>query len=406
MSKRKFSKQEGVAVAMFAIMLPVFLGALGLAIDAGATYEQNRRMQTAADAAALAAAQEVKLQNADLTTSAALAGAAENGFEPSTETDIDVRRPPTTGAYKGDNEYVEVVISHPQPLYFMSMFKESSDDIRARSVAGTQPSDTCLLVKNPTANRALDFGGNATVRFADCGVTVNSDHSTAATATGSSIAEASHFTVVGGTSGSNFNPAPYTGAEPLDDPLAGFVMPAVGACTFSGTQIIMTSTTLNPGVYCGGLDLRSQSAVTFNPGVYYLAGGGLNANAGASLTGTGVTFVNTKKPGYNYDKIWINGGALIDLAAPTSGTWQGILFYQDPSINSTKQNIFNGGASMKLTGIVYFPTTSTKFSGDFGSDAQKLLMIGDKVEFTGNTNFKGLPKEFLPRTLLAARVVE
>ena len=32
--------------------------------------------------------------------------------------------------------------------------------------------------------------------------------------------------------------------------------------------------------------------------------------------------------------------------------------------------------------------------------------IGDKVEFTGNTNFKGLPKEFLPRTLLAARVVE
>ncbi len=44
--------------------------------------------------------------------------------------------------------------------------------------------------------------------------------------------------------------------------------------------------------------------------------------------------------------------------------------------------------------------------GNFGSDAQQLLMIGDKVEFTGNTRFKALPKEFLPRTLLAARVVE
>jgi hypothetical protein len=169
----------------------------------------------------------------------------------------------------------------------------------------------------------------------------------------------------------------------------------------------MTSTTLNPGVYCGGIELRSQASVTFNPGVYYLAGGGLNANAGAKMNGTGITFVNTeKKPTYQYDKIWINGGAQINLSAPTSGTWKGILFYQDPKINSTKQNIFNGGADMKLTGIVYFPTTSTKFSGDFGSDAQKLLMICDKAEFTGNTTFKALPKEFLPRTMLAARVVE
>jgi hypothetical protein len=407
MTTRKWTKQEGVAVAMFAIMLPVFLGALGLAIDAGATYEQNRRMQTAADSAALAAAQEVKRENAEETENAALAGAYANGFAPSADTAIDIRRPPTTGAYKGDSEYVEVIISHPQPLYFMRLFKEEAEDIRARSVAGTQPSDTCLLVKNPSASKALDVGGNATVRFEDCGITVNSDHSTAASATGSSSVEASHITVAGGTTGSNFSPDPYTGAEPLDDPLASFVMPAMGACTFTGTQIIMTSTTLSPGVYCGGIELRSQSQVTFNPGVYYLAGGGLNANAGASLTGTGVTFVNTeKKPGYNYDKIWINGGALIDLSAPTSGVWQGILFYQDPKIKSTKVNIFNGGASMKLTGIVYFPTTSTKFSGDFGTDSQQLLMIGDKVEFTGNTNFKGLPKDFLPRTLLAARVVE
>jgi hypothetical protein len=125
------------------------------------------------------------------------------------------------------------------------------------------------------------------------------------------------------------------------------------------------------------------------------------------MHGAGVTFVNTeKKPSYTYDKIWINGGAGIDLSAPTSGMWQGILFYQDPSVRTTKENIFNGGADMVLKGIVYFPTTSTKFSGDFGSDAQQLLLIGDKVEFTGNTTFKALPKEFLPRTLLAARVVE
>lgn len=401
-----YENQKGAVIALVAVMIPVFLAGLGLAIDAGAMYEQNRRMQTAADSAALAAAQEVRTLNSSKYESAALYAALNNGFERDETTGIEVRNPPTTGAFKGDSEYVEVVISQPQPIYFMGLFKEEADTIRARAVAGTAPSDTCLLVKNPSAANALDIGGNATVRLTDCGVVVNSSHSRAATADGSSIAEAASFQVVGDTAGSNWKPAPYTGALPLDDPLADFVMPPPGACTFTEKQILMTSTTLNPGVYCGGIELRSQTAVTFNPGVYYLAGGGLNANAGASLIGNGVTFVNTKKPGYAYDRIWINGGAKIDLKAPMDGYWKGILFYQDPSVTTNKVNVFNGGADMKLTGIVYFPTTATKFSGDFGTDANKLLMIGDKVEFTGNNSFAALPKDFLPRTLLAARVVE
>ena len=404
---KKWTKEQGVTVAMFAIMLPALIAALGLAIDAGATFEQNRRMQTAADSAALSAAQEVKLQNSGGIEGAALDGASSNGFERDSTTGIEVRHPPTTGAYKGNNEYVEVVISQPEPLYFMRIFKEEAEDIRARAVAGTQPGDTCILVKNKTAQYAFDAGGNSTLRLQDCGISVNSNNNRAATANGSSIVEAAYIGIVGNYTGSNFTPEPWTGADEVEDPLASFSAGNMPACTFSGAQIIQASTTLNPGVYCGGIELRSQAVVHFNPGVYWLAGGGLNANAGTSMIGSGVTFVNTeKKPHYSYDKIWINGGAQINLSAPTSGTWQGILFYQDPKINSTKQNIFNGTADMKLSGIVYFPTTSTKFSGDFGSDAQKLLLIGDKVEFTGNTTFKALPKEFLPRTLLAARVVE
>ena len=108
----------------------------------------------------------------------------------------------------------------------MRLFKDAPEDIRARSVAGTSPSDTCLLVKNPSAQSAFDVGGNATVRLQDCGVTVNSDNSQAAIANGSAIMEASHISIVGGYSGSNFNPEPFTGADVLDDPLASFAMPA------------------------------------------------------------------------------------------------------------------------------------------------------------------------------------
>ncbi|MGQ0571964.1 MAG: pilus assembly protein TadG-related protein [Armatimonadota bacterium] len=406
--KTKLSKnQKGAAAAMFAIMLPVFIAGLGLAIDAGATFEQNRRMQTAADAAALAAAQEVRVQNTGSYESAALDGALSNGFERDSATGIEVRNPPTTGAYKGDGEYVEVIVSQPQPLFFMNLFKDSPDTIRARAVAGMEPSDICLLVKNKTASSAFSATGNATLRLDDCGIMVNSSHSKAASSTGSAVVEASTINVVGGTNGSNFEPDPYTGAEEMADPFENFVMPPFGACTYTSKQIVMTSTTLSPGVYCGGIELRSQAKVTFLPGTYYLVGGGLNANAGASISGAGVTFVNTeKKPTYTYDRIWINGGAAITLSPPTSGTWKGILFYQDPKISSTKQNVFAGGAEMSLTGIVYFPTTSTKFSGDFASDGNKIFLVSDKVEITGNTTFSAVPTDYLPRTLLAARVVE
>ena len=408
MNARNFERsgQKGAVIALVALMIPVLVAGLGLAIDAGAMYEQNRRMQIAADSAALAAAQEVRSLNTAHYEGAALYAARSNGFERFGDTGIEIRNPPTTGAFKGDSEYVEVVIAQPQPIFFMGLFKETGDTIRARAVAGTSPSDTCLLTLNKTSADTLKVSGNGTLRLTDCGVTVNSSHNRAASATGGAIAEATDFAVVGGTSGDNFNPEPYTGALALDDPMADFVMPPPGACTFAGTQVIMTSTTLHPGVYCGGLDLRSQAAVTFSPGTYFLAGGGLSANAGAQMLGDGVTFVNTSKPGYAYDRIWINGGAAIDLTAPTTGLWQGILFYQDPSIKTSKVNIFNGGADMKLSGIVYFPTSETKFSGNFGVDANKLLMIGDKFEFTGNSSFAALPKEFLPRTLLQARVVE
>jgi Flp pilus assembly protein TadG len=407
MKRKNLREQEGAVIVLFALMLPVFIGGVGLAIDGGAMYEQNRRMQTAADAAALAGAHEVRLQHAGTYEAAALDSAELNGFLRNNVTGIDVRNPPTTGTYKGNTEYVEVVVSQPQPLFFMSLFKEAPDTIRARAVAGTAPSDVCMLVKNPNAANAFDAGGNATLRLEDCGIVVNSSSSRAASATGSSIVDASSVSVVGGTTGDNWGTEPVTGIEPMDDPLASFVMPAPGTCDFTTKQVIMTSKTLNPGVYCGGIELRSQSEVTFNPGVYYLVGGGLSANAGAALKGAGVTFVNTEwKPKYLYDRIWINGGAAIDLSAPTDGYWKGILFYQDPKVKTTKQNVFNGGADMKLTGIVYFPTTSTKFSGDFGVDGNQMLLIGDKVEITGNTVFKALPTDYVPRMFLTARVVE
>ena len=95
--------------------------------------------------------------------------------------------------------------------------------------------------------------------------------------------------------------------------LADLPAPAVGACTHTDTVKVNSTATLNPGVYCGGIDVGSTGVVTFNPGNYILAGGGFNVNGGATVRGQNVMFYNTTgahKPG----PIWVNGSATVDLS--------------------------------------------------------------------------------------------
>src|SRR5262249_34548535 len=138
----------------------------------------------------------------------------------------------------------------------------------------------------------------------------NSDNVTALTVGGSARISALSVGVVGGLSpGSSDNIAAMngirTGIGPVADPYASVVMPSFSGCTqqnYTGKN----TETIDPGVYCGGIKLNAGAVITLNPGIYYLDGGGLNINGGATLTGTGVTLVFTSKNGNNWATASIN----------------------------------------------------------------------------------------------------
>jgi hypothetical protein len=83
-------------------------------------YELKRRLQTAADAGALAGAHEIHRSNREGIKSAALYDAKQNGFEADAETDsvVTVNNPPTEGRYAGNPGYVEVITEERAPLFF------------------------------------------------------------------------------------------------------------------------------------------------------------------------------------------------------------------------------------------------------------------------------------------------
>lgn len=77
------NKQRGAIMVFFAILVPLFLGAIGLAVDAGFLYMQKARLQDVADATALAGAGHLNDGNDrdGQVASAVVAFAGANGYK-------------------------------------------------------------------------------------------------------------------------------------------------------------------------------------------------------------------------------------------------------------------------------------------------------------------------------------
>lgn len=77
------NKQRGAIMVFFAILVPLFLGVIGLAVDAGFLYMQKAKLQDVADATALAGAGHLNDGNDrdDQVASAVKAFAGANGYK-------------------------------------------------------------------------------------------------------------------------------------------------------------------------------------------------------------------------------------------------------------------------------------------------------------------------------------
>jgi hypothetical protein len=164
-----------------------------------------------------------------------------------------------------------------------------------------------------------------------------------------------------------------TKAPYVADPYASVPAPSVGSCSSgSGSE-------LNPGTYCG---LTLQGNVTLNSGVYVISGGTLKINASANVTGTGVTFFLT-----NGATLQINGNATLNLSAPTSGSYKGLVFYGDRT-QATAKNTINGTASSNITGAIYFPSQEVDFLGNFSGAGGCTQVVADTIYYTGSASFQ------------------
>jgi hypothetical protein len=383
---------------MLALSMPVLVGAAGLGVETGLWYMEKRQLQTAADAAASAAALERASGGKDSIASlntAALHAAAKNGFTNAAPASFTLNWPPKSGPLAGNTAAVEAILGQPQGAIFASLFGTSTAQVGARSVATAKlTGQACVLALDPSAAGAATNTGSATENFAGCVIAANSTSPSAITfggnvsVTAQSIWTAGGYTVGGSNSLTLAQPAT-TYAWPLADPYAGLVIPGISGCMPRNTFQNET-TTIDPGVYCGGMDFKAKANITLRPGTYYINQGSFSVNAQATIRGTGVTIVLTSTgPASQIGTVTINGGATLDLSAPSDPTapFPGITFFQDPRAAADGINKLNGGAAMNIGGAIYFPAQELQFSGNNSTGGPRCtILVARLVKFSGNAS--------------------
>lgn len=411
-------RERGQTVVIFTIAIVPMLALVGLVVDIGWAYFRRQAAQAAADSAAMAAvlAAQASSPNAIACGSNSVACqsptacgspipsppannlqnaclyAQENGFlaagsgRQNVTIEANTTSPAPLAPGVAVKYWVTVRINETEPQLFSAIFGNMSLTTGAHSTAAifNPNTATCVWVLAPTQAAAVSMNGTTSVQTG-CNLWVNSNNSSAVTLVGSASIAATggaSVKIVGnwsGTGGATISPAPNTGANISPDPFAGMTPPPVGACTSPGVSQTGGTTTIDPGVYCGAINLGGNASLTLNPGLYVLENG-LSMAGGTSISGSGVTLY------IQGGGISMTGGSNVNLTAPVSGPWAGILIYQNPS-DSTAGTL-TGGASQQLSGTVYMPTASLTYAGGSSTQADTATLVCYTISFAGNSYFK------------------
>jgi hypothetical protein len=81
----------------------------------------------------------------------------------------------------------------------------------------------------------------------------------------------------------------------------------------------------------------------------------------------------------------IGNGVTVNMAPQSSGTYEGVLFFQDRTMTSPPASTFEGGSNTTMTGSLYFPYALLNINN--GSSANTEALIVNSVNFQGGATF-------------------
>lgn len=385
-----FKNNAGSVLPLAALTFPVVLGMVGLGTDASLWMAERRNLQTAADAAVVAAGWEMAQESESQMDFMAYKEAQTNGYEPGSNGVLDLQ-------FLGNDEdgtRIGITLEQDARTFFSKIIFK--DPVRiaayAEAVVSGVDGQFCILALERVDADSFSGFGNVTVDSPDCGIAVNSSDDEAFTLTGNVDLTIGTVRITGdydvGGSVDFVYESLRTNQAPLADPYEDLEVPEFEGCDHNNTRI-NSSSTLSPGVYCGGINISGNNNIEFEPGVYIIDGGDFKVTGGGTMVGEGVTFILTGS-GNSYGQLDISGSKNVAFSAPLSGEdWSGITFFQDRNApqRDNLQNKIVGTSDIVFDGVAYFPAQGLWFGGNttmVGADSPCTKLIAKTVTLAGN----------------------
>ncbi|MBI4365855.1 MAG: pilus assembly protein [Deltaproteobacteria bacterium] len=374
------SAQDGNVAIIFALAVVPIVGVAGAAVDYSRANAAKTAMQSAADSSVLLAAK------GSYASDSARATAGVDAFNANYQSKWGTASPTVTIA----SNTVALTAEGSVSTTVLGALGIQTIPVNVTSAAQIGGGSTACVLALQTSNDAIFVHGNASLT-ANCGLYSDSKSHNGIDFDGDSVTTASAICIAGTyekDSKAKVTPAPETHCPVMSDPLASLPVPtnASAGCTYNGYKVDGNTTkTLNPGVYCGGIDIGSSAKVTFSPGNYIIRDGRFKIGSSAQVIGDGVFFYLTGSDAF------LDGGSssTMTFTAPTSGTYKGIVFFQSRTAN-TSNNRFGGSSNDKIQGAVYFPngTAEIACNGTVGSKADYTVWVVKRLQIDSNAKLQ------------------
>ncbi len=145
-------------------------------------------------------------------------------------------------------------------------------------------------------------------------------------------------------------------------------------------------TTLLPGVYCGGIEIKNNSDITFSDGIYVIKDGKFFIDSNTTAQGTEVAFFLTGTDAV----INFNSNTVIDFSAPSSGPMKGVIFFQDRDYGGT--HLWDSNNASEFDGVIYLPNGDIEFNSNSSTFASPgsgcTILIAYRIVFDSNSGLE------------------
>ena len=405
-------RSRGLVLLWTLLFLTVFVGFVGLMIDQAYVSLVAHQLQNTADAASLAAAQQVLTDQDAARTLAVSVAFANRAGGVSMQLDLNGGNTPTgdivLGRFNrssrtftpdtGTPNAVKVIarrttgsLNGALPLIFGPAFGATTSEVARASIAIAESGggNAGIIVLDPSLACTLQLSGTpATISVTDTStsppqpgaIQVNSNNACAACTSGHPTIAAGYLNVTGNAciGGANFEGELTPGAPVIPDPLSALSAPPTPWAPVRTSPGKRNNVTIPPGYYPGGFD-RNGGTLTLQAGLYVLGGSGMNLTGQAAVVGTSGVMIYLPPGSSGID---MTGQSSLQLAPIAGGDYDGITIFQDRA--NTHEARIVGNGFINLSGTLYFPSNRAEFGGNGGAIGNQV--IADTLWLHGNGN--------------------